>query len=55
MPGVNTPLVLTRLGIAQLDQGKRAEAEATFEKVQGVREPIADLWAVYSTQQNAGG
>ena len=55
MPGVNTPLVMTRMGIAQLDQGKHAEAEATFKKVQGARKPIANLWAVYTTQQNAGG
>lgn len=55
MPGVDTQLVLTRLGIAQLDLGKHAEAEATFKKVQGAREPIANLWAVYTTQQNAGG
>lgn len=55
MPGVNTQLVLTRLGIAQLDQGKHAEAEATFKKVQGARQPIANLWALYTNQQNAGG
>ncbi|OBX20268.1 hypothetical protein A9995_00610 [Erythrobacter sp. QSSC1-22B] len=55
MSGVNTPLVLTRMGIAQLDQGKHAEAEATFKKVEGARAPIANLWAVYTTQQNAGG
>lgn len=55
MPGVDTPMVLTRLGIAQIDQGKRDEAEATFKKVQGPRQPIANLWAVYATQQNAGG
>lgn len=55
MPGVNTQLVLTRMGIAQLDQGKHAAAEATFGKVQGPRKPIANLWALYATQQNAGG
>lgn len=55
MPGVNTPLVLTRMGIAQLDQGKHAAAEATFKKVQGSRQPIADLWALYTVQQNTGG
>lgn len=55
MPGVNTQLALTRLGIAQLDQGKHAEAEATFKKVEGARQPIANLWAVYATQQRAGG
>ncbi|MEZ5682405.1 MAG: hypothetical protein R3E14_14035 [Erythrobacter sp.] len=46
--GVNTPLVLTRLGIAQLDQGKSAEAKATFNKVEGARRAIANLWAAYA-------
>lgn len=49
-PGVDTPRVLTRLGIAQLDQGKRAEAEATFAKVEGARQAIARLWALYAAQ-----
>lgn len=49
--GVNTPLVLTRLGIAQLDQGKHAEAKATFNKVEGARRAIANLWAVYADDQ----
>jgi len=51
MSGANTPLVLTRMGIAQLDQGKYSEAEATFNKVQGARQAIANLWAIYATQQ----
>ena len=51
MSGANTPLVLTRMGIAQLDQGKYSEAEATFNKVQGARQAIANLWAIYTTQQ----
>ena len=55
MPNANTAMVMTRLGIAQFDQGKLAEAEATFNKVEGAREPIANLWAIYSTQQAAGG
>lgn len=55
MPGANTPLVLTRMGIAQLDQGKHSAAKATFDKVQGARQPIADLWALYATQQSTGG
>ncbi|QPD00044.1 hypothetical protein [Qipengyuania soli] len=49
--GVNTPLVLTRLGIAQVDQGKYAEAQATFNKVEGARQAIASLWAVYAAQE----
>lgn len=51
MAGANTPLVLTRIGIAQLDQGKYADAEATFNRVEGARQAIANLWAIYATQQ----
>ena len=51
MPSADTAMVSTRLGIAQFDQGKFAEAEATFEKVEGPRAPIANLWAIYATQQ----
>ncbi len=51
-PGVDTPRVLTRLGIAQADQGKAAEAQATFAKVEGARQAIARLWALYA--QSAG-
>lgn len=53
-PDVDTARVLTRLGIAQADQGKSAEAKATFDKVEGARAPIADLWALYATTQTAG-
>ncbi len=52
--GTNRPLVLTRLGIAQVDQGKYDEAQATFAKVDGLREPIAELWAVYAAQKAGG-
>ncbi len=55
MAGGDAPIILTRLGIAQLDQGKNAAAEATFKKVTGARKPIADLWAIYAMQDNAGG
>lgn len=55
MAGANTPLVLTRLGIAQVEQGKYAEAQATFNKVEGARQAIANLWGVYAAQQNTGG
>lgn len=51
---VDTGRVLTRLGIAQLDQGKFAEAKATFDKVDGARAPIADLWALYAERQASG-
>lgn len=47
-PGVDAPRALTRLGIAQVDQGKYAEAQATFAKVTGPRKPIAELWSAYA-------
>lgn len=53
--GVDSARVLTRLGIAQADQGKTAEAQATFAKVQGARKPIADLWSAYAKQKAGGG
>lgn len=53
MPGVETARVLTRLGIAQYEMGDFAAASATFEKVDGVRRPIAQLWATYSTEKAA--
>jgi Flp pilus assembly protein TadD len=52
--GVDSPRVLTRLGIAQVDQGKAAEAQATFAKVQGPRKPIAQLWSAYAASKAGG-
>lgn len=52
-PGVDTARVLTRLGIAQFDLGKYADARATFANVTGPRKPMADLWAVYAKQKAA--
>lgn len=54
-PGVDADRALTRLGIAQVDQGKYAEAQATFAKIAGVRKPIAQLWSVYAGQKAKGG
>ncbi|MDG5751228.1 hypothetical protein P8R33_08935 [Qipengyuania sp. XHP0211] len=51
MSGADTPMALTRLGIAQYDQGNYAEAQATFNRVEGARQAIANLWGVYSGQQ----
>lgn len=51
MAGADTPMALTRLGIAQYDQGNYAEAQATFNRVEGARQAIANLWGVYSAQQ----
>jgi tetratricopeptide (TPR) repeat protein len=38
---------LTRLGIAQAQQGKKAEARATFEQVGGARVPVARMWTAF--------
>lgn len=46
--GAEAPKVLTRLGIAQVDQGEYAAAQETFAKVTGKRAPIAKLWAAYA-------
>ncbi|MCZ4265607.1 hypothetical protein O4G73_10860 [Erythrobacter sp. G21629-S1] len=54
MAGAEAPMALTRLGIAQFDQGKFAEAEATFNEVEGPRDAIANLWAIYAAQQTSG-
>lgn len=55
-PSVDQAQALTRMGIAQVEQGKYAEAQATFAKVQGdgARKNIADLWAIYAQQQASG-
>ncbi|QGN53361.1 hypothetical protein [Novosphingobium sp. Gsoil 351] len=42
--GVDKDRVLTRLGIAQYDQGNYAGARASFKQVGGVRAPLARLW-----------
>lgn len=39
--------VLTRLGIAQAQQGKNADAKTTFAQVSGVRAPVARMWEAY--------
>jgi len=53
MPDADAPVLLTRLGIAQVFEGKFAEAQDSFAKVQGSREPIARLWSAYAAQQAA--
>jgi len=42
--GVDKDRVLTRLGIAQYDQGKYADAKASFAQVGGTRTAMARLW-----------
>ena len=45
--GVDRDRILTRLGIAQAQQGKKAEAKATFAQVGGARAPVAQMWTAY--------
>lgn len=52
-PGADTARVLTRLGIAQEYQGKHAEAQATFARVEGARQAIARLWSLYAEKAAA--
>jgi hypothetical protein len=37
-----------------LDQGKHVDAQATFAKVQGPRQQIANLWALHAAQKAGG-
>ncbi|MET0179356.1 MAG: hypothetical protein ABW194_02595 [Novosphingobium sp.] len=45
----------TRLGMAQFDQGKYAEARDSFTKVGGVRSTLARLWLTLVDQRSRGG
>lgn len=54
MAGANLPLVMTRLGIVQVGQGKYDAAKASFAKVDGARKPIAELWMLYADQKAKG-
>ena len=45
--GTNRDQLLTRIGIAQVRQGKLAEAKATFGQVSGARAPVARMWTAY--------
>jgi hypothetical protein len=50
-PGVDANRTLTRLGIAQFDQGKYADAQASFAKVTGPRMALARLWAGHAASK----
>lgn len=52
--GADRDTALTRVGMAQVMQGKYAEAQETLAQVSGQRETIAELWAAYAAQQQAG-
>ena len=53
-PGVETARVNLQMGIAQADQGKYADAQASFAKVNDTRMPIAQLWTSYAKAKAAG-
>jgi hypothetical protein len=45
--GVDRDVVLTRLGIAQVQQGKLEDAKVTFGQISGARATVARLWTAY--------
>lgn len=45
--GADRNELLTRIGIAQVQQGKLAEAKATFDQVSGARAAVAKMWTAY--------
>lgn len=49
--GIDRDTVLTRLGIAQVQQGKAAAAKATFEQVGGARTMVAQMWSAYANSR----
>ena len=50
--GIDKDRVLTRLGIAQYDQGNYAGARASFKQVGGARAPLARLWLALINSKN---
>lgn len=46
--GTDRDQMLTRLGIAQVHQGKYAEARNNFGQVSGARTAVARMWAAYA-------
>ena len=51
LPGLDSNRVMTRMGMAQVAQGKFAEAKETFAKVTGPRAYVARLWSTYADTQ----
>jgi tetratricopeptide (TPR) repeat protein len=47
-------LALTRMGMAQIQQGKLAEGQATLAQVSGPRAPVARMWMAYANSKSAG-
>lgn len=53
--GIDPMRLSTRLGIAQFQQGKYAEAKANFDKVTGPRQPLAAVWSALAARKAKGG
>ncbi|WP_260922073.1 hypothetical protein [Novosphingobium sp. 9] len=51
MPGVDAAKVALRLGMAQVQQGKYADAKTSFEKVTGPRASVAKMWEAYAASK----
>ena len=49
--GIDRDAALTRLGIAQVQQGKLEEARASFQQVSGTRAVVAKLWSAYAASK----
>jgi len=54
MPGVEKNEAQLRLAIAKIELGKYDEARELLDKVDGKREPIAELWAAYASSEASG-
>lgn len=52
--GIDKDKATLRIGIAQSDAGKTAEAKATFGQVTGTRAAIAKLWSTYLDVKASG-
>lgn len=52
-PGIDKDRALIRLGIAQTDGGKVADAIQTFQQVSGPRASVAKLWIAYANSKSA--
>jgi hypothetical protein len=46
-------MILTRLGIAQVQQGQLDQAKAAFQQISGARAPVAKMWLAYIDTKNA--
>jgi len=52
--GADTAKAALRMGIAQVQQGKFADAQVSFAKVTGPRVSVAKMWAAYAASKAGG-